>query len=78
MPDPDVELVADDDEDHCYHHQHSEDCEWGEWGDCDDEDDCMHCDCCCTCLGCEYGPRDGMLLTAEQRSAVADDPGTRP
>lgn len=18
-------------------------------------------DCCCTCLGCEYGPRDGML-----------------
>lgn len=35
----------------------------------DEPDDCVHCECCCECLGCEYGPRDGMQLTPEQRGA---------
>lgn len=34
------------------------------------DEDCVHCECCCTCLGCEYGPRDGMLLTEEQRAHI--------
>lgn len=37
-----------------------------------DDVECVHCDCCCSCLGCEYGPRDGMLLTAEQRAPIAE------
>lgn len=24
--------------------------------------ECVHCECCCDCLGCEYGPRNGMLM----------------
>lgn len=36
-----------------------------------DDVECVHCDCCCACLGCEYGPQDGMLLTAEQRAPIA-------
>lgn len=53
----------DDGEVHCYHHSHTSECDEYGW-DCDDvaNDDCVHCDCCCTCLGCEYGPRDGMLM----------------
>jgi hypothetical protein len=50
-------------EEHCHHHtcdtEERDDCAAG---DCYDEDECVHCDCCCTCLGCEYGPKDGMLL----------------
>lgn len=37
----------------------------------DDGGDCDHCNCCCPCLGCEYGPRNGMQLTAEQRAPIA-------
>lgn len=37
----------------------------------DDGIDCAHCECCCSCLGCEYGPGDGMQLTAEQRAPIA-------
>lgn len=37
----------------------------------DDGVDCAHCECCCACLGCEYGPRDGLALTAEQRAPIA-------
>lgn len=37
-----------------------------------DDAECVHCDCCCQCLGCEYGPRDGMQLTAEQRAPIAE------
>lgn len=51
------------DADHCFHHtcdpDDRDDCAAG---DCYDSDDCVHCECCCTCLGCEYGPRDGMLM----------------
>lgn len=46
--------------DHCFHHQHTSECD--DWCDGDEGDDCVHCECCCTCLGCEYGPRDGMLM----------------
>lgn len=54
----------DDGQPHCAHHQHDDRCGYGEFGDCyeDDDDYCCHCECCCTCLGCEYGPRDGMLM----------------
>lgn len=50
--------------------------EWGrrEQTSCTDVDgggDCVHCPCCCACMGCLYGPRDGMLLTAEQRAPIA-------
>jgi hypothetical protein len=41
---------------------------------CTDDDnsgDCVACECCCTPLAVEYGPRDGMLLTAEQRAPIA-------
>ncbi|MEU8158133.1 hypothetical protein AB0B94_31145 [Micromonospora sp. NPDC048986] len=34
-----------------------------------DEESGEHLDdreCCCTCLGCEYGPRDGMLMFPER------------
>jgi hypothetical protein len=41
-------------------------------GDVDAGGDCVCCPCCCQCLGCEYGPRDGMLLTAEQRVGVVE------
>lgn len=34
----------------------------------DDEGDCRHCECCCECLGCEYGPRNGLGMTDEQRA----------
>jgi hypothetical protein len=37
----------------------------------EDDVDCVHCPCCCECLACEYGPRDGMPLTAEQRAPIA-------
>lgn len=37
----------------------------------DDPVDCVCCECCCTCLGCEYGPRNGMPMTAEQRAPIA-------
>ena len=52
-----------DDQIHCYHHTCTSECEDG----CDDaaNDDCVCCECCCTCLGCEYGPRDGMLMFPE-------------
>lgn len=33
--------------------------------------ECHHCPCCCDCMGCLYGPRDGMLLTEEQRAPIA-------
>ncbi|HET8763030.1 MAG TPA: hypothetical protein VFM12_06405 [Gemmatimonadales bacterium] len=36
----------------------------------DDGIDCAHCECCCSCLACEYGPRDGMLLTDQQRANI--------
>lgn len=39
--------------------------------DLDGGGECVHCPCCCSCLGCEYGPRDGMLLTEEQRVPIA-------
>jgi hypothetical protein len=54
-----IEVVTE----HCYHHSHNSEC-GAEYGDCDDDanDDCVCCPCCCTCLGCEYGPRDGMLM----------------
>jgi hypothetical protein len=32
--------------------------------------DCVCCPCCCQCLGCEYGPRDGLGLTDEQRAGA--------
>lgn len=43
---------------HCDHAPWS----WDEQEDGEYDDYCVHCDCCCTCLGCEYGPRDGMLM----------------
>ncbi len=54
-------------EDHCQHHTHDSEC-GGYYDDCayeDDDDYCTHCECCCTCLGCEYGPRDGLLLNPQ-------------
>ena len=42
--------------------------------DMDNGGDCVHCECCCLCLGCEYGPRDGMLLTDQQRAPIAEFP----
>jgi len=36
----------------------------------DDGLDCAHCECC-GCLACEYGPKDGMLLTEAQRASIA-------
>lgn len=42
----------------------------------DDEGDCRHCECCCECLGCEYGPRNGLGMTDEQRApalAIAEN-----
>ncbi len=51
---------------HCNHHRHGSGCEsWAGLCDLNEEDDCVHCQCCCTCLGCEYGPRDGMLMFPE-------------
>ena len=38
--------------------------EAGQWDPGDD--DCAHCECCCQCLGCEYGPRNSLLMTPEQ------------
>ena len=60
------------DEAHCYHHDFW-DCDECRDGVCDREaiDYCVCCDCCCTCLACEYGPRDGMLMTEQQRAAIA-------
>lgn len=57
---------------HCYHHEHDyadgdSECSAG---DCGDEDDCVHCECCCSCLGCEYGPRDSVLMTPEQMAPL--------
>lgn len=43
--------------------------EYDGWENGDDDDFCVHCDCCCTCLGCEYGPRDGMLMNPDQIGA---------
>lgn len=48
--------LIDDGQAHCAHHTCSYDM------DHDYDDYCCHCECCCTCLGCEYGPRDGMLM----------------
>lgn len=48
-----------DDDDHCQHTDR--DSEYDDWDTANDY--CCHCECCCTCLSCEYGPRDGMLLT---------------
>jgi hypothetical protein len=42
----------------------------------EDDVECVHCECCCECLGCEYGPRDGLGMTDEQRAgarAIADN-----
>jgi hypothetical protein len=47
-----------DDDLHCIHTVR--DSEFDDWDMADDY--CVHCECCCTCLGCEYGPRDGMLM----------------
>lgn len=63
-----------DDIEHCEHHQHDELC-GGAYGECDWDygaDHCVCCECCCTCLGCEYGPRDGMLLNPPPREAASD------
>lgn len=38
----------------------------------DEVGDCVCCECCCSCLGCEYGPRDGMPLTDEQRAPAVE------
>jgi hypothetical protein len=54
-------------QDHCIRCVASRDPESGGSHD----DDCVHCECCCACLGCEYGSRDGMPLTAEQRAPIA-------
>jgi len=48
----------------------------GGWYDPDSGDhepsvDCVCCECCCSCLGCEYGPRDGMLMNPEQIGPVS-------
>ena len=40
--------------------------------DLDGGGECVHCECCCDCMGCLYGPRDGVGLTAEQRAPIAD------
>lgn len=66
MTSPEVEpdLNAGWEDDHCQHHQHDDRC-GGYYDMCEsgpDDDYCCHCDCCCTCLGCEYGPRDGMVM----------------
>lgn len=42
----------------------------------DEGEECVHCDCCCPCLSCEYGPRNGMLLTEEQRAPIAGHQAT--
>lgn len=52
---------------HCYHPE-THDAYGEETGE---EAECVCCECCCTCLACEYGPRDGMLLTEEQRAPIA-------
>jgi hypothetical protein len=39
--------------------------------DVDNGGECVHCGCCCECLGCEYGPRNGMGMTEEQRAGAA-------
>lgn len=57
-------------EDHCMYGIDED----GHQTSCTDVDgggDCVCCECCCSCLGCEYGPRNGMLLTAEQRAPIA-------
>jgi hypothetical protein len=62
-----------DDAEHCYNCGGTYD--WRS-GDVLDDGDCVHCECCCTCLGCEYGPRNGLGMTDEQRAgarAIADD-----
>ncbi|MEV0899258.1 hypothetical protein [Actinoplanes sp. NPDC049802] len=56
-------------EDHCISCQPTRD---AETGDSLDDVDCVHCECCCSCLACEYGPRDGMLLTEQQRAAISE------
>lgn len=59
--DPTTAPAVDDEQVHCYHVDRiSDDDDWEP-----DDDECVHCDCCCTCLGCEYGPRDGMLMFPE-------------
>lgn len=60
------------DDEHCYHHQHDDRC-GGYYEDCDDHanDSCVHCPCCCTCLGCEYGPRDGLIAVESATPAQA-------
>ncbi len=46
-------------------------------GNCDSTDDeydpawCVCCPCCCQCLGCEYGPRDGMLMVPQPAAEEA-------
>ncbi|HEV2927569.1 MAG TPA: hypothetical protein VGW74_02670 [Propionibacteriaceae bacterium] len=71
MPDTEIDPTWRDDIEHCIHP--------GSYTDDDPmEDDayCVHCECCCTCLGCEYGPRDGMLMFpagVEQDGQVASD-----
>jgi len=62
--DADVDAVMLAADDHCAHHTHDDRC-GGYYTGCTDEPDdeyCVHCECCCTCLGCEYGPRDGLLM----------------
>ena len=51
---------------HCYHPDLYD--EYGE--ETGAEADCVCCECCCTCLACEYGPRDGLELSAEQRAPI--------
>lgn len=56
---------------HCYHHTHDSDDDACVVGGCSDYDYCIHCECCCTCLGCEYGPRNGMLMWPEGNAEIA-------
>ena len=58
-------------DDHCFHHACDMDNDACAAGDCADEDDCICCECCCTCLGCEYGPRDGMLMWPNGNAEIA-------
>lgn len=55
-------MTAAPDDDHCYHHSCDTDNDACAAGDCADEDECVCCPCCCTCLGCQYGPKDGLLM----------------
>lgn len=71
--DPNADYLDEIEEgEHCYHPTRGSDT--GDWDDdFDDDADCVHCECCCTCLGCEYGPRDGQLMSAYPPEQPATD-----